>query len=160
MTKKERATCVVECVDETVQITLPRWEALSVAKAIYAAAEDVGISHMESSRIRSIAEQIVRGTRPNGEPYLRYEAKPERYPYKVDRPPASFRNEFDIDHVLHGSPPYPVLSHRDMREVYPLLEAMTVRGEKLTAAQIADRLHVDERTICRWRKRAREGERK
>ena len=55
-------------------------------------------------------------------------------------------SDADMNHVLHGHAPYPLLSVRDMRTVYLLLEA---RG--MGARHIAERLHVHHRSVVRWR---------
>lgn len=60
-------------------------------------------------------------------------------------------SELDMDHVVRGNPPYPVLSAADTKTVWPLLEA-----KDLSLAEVAQRLYVDPRTVSRWRKREKE----
>ncbi len=66
------------------------------------------------------------------------------------RPNNGYSSYPDKDHVLYGEAPYPVLSWPDLREVYPVLEA---RG--MSARNIAQRLHLSNRTIVRYRAKAR-----
>lgn len=63
-----------------------------------------------------------------------------------DGPP----DEFDIDHVVNGSPPYPALKESDLHRAWRLLEE---KGK--SAKRIAERLQVATRTVTRWRARAR-----
>jgi hypothetical protein len=88
-------------------------------------------------------------SKPQGKPP--YLIAPNRW--KVERPPdCDHPDEFDIDQVVNGSPPYPVLSESDLHTAWLLLEE---KGK--SARQIAERLHVAVRTVTRWRKRKREG---
>lgn len=62
-------------------------------------------------------------------------------------------SEVDIDHVVNGSPPYPLLCPPDLKEAWRQLEA-----KMKSVAEISRRLQVSDRTISRWRKQEREGE--
>lgn len=136
----------VEFDGETVRIEMPRWEALEIAQILRAGAAEHASSRKASARVRGIAAKIVKVTRPKREK-LSLPGRKARY--SVERPPSAYVSEVDMDHVLHGSAPYPVLSERDMRTVYPQLEA-----KELSAPEIGARLYVHERTIYRWRKAA------
>lgn len=129
---------------DTVVITLRRWEATALARVLLNAIEQFPLQSRERSRLRGVARTIIARTRPKKQPKYRQN--------KVERPPNGYRSEFDIDHVLNGSAPYPVLSFEDMHEVYPLLEQ---RG--LTAKEIAARVYVSSRTVVRWRRETRKG---
>lgn len=135
---KTRNTYTVTVDEDRVTITMARWEALAMARVILGALDEHSPQPRECSRLRAVAKRIVYSTRPKKIP---------KYRYVVERPPNGYRSEFDIDHVLNGPNPYPVLSLDDMDEVYPLLEK---RG--LSAPQIAERLYVQPRTIVRWRR--------
>lgn len=65
---------------------------------------------------------------------------------RVRRPPPGPPNEFDMEQVLRGEMPFPVLSVKDVHTVYPLLEA-----KGLGARDIAERLWISYRTVVRWR---------
>lgn len=137
---KLRATHAVEMDDdEEVTVRMPRWEALALAQIVIAAVGEHSTHKLERQRLNGLAQMIARTTRPKAPP------PPPRI-HRTIRPSSVYRSEFDIDHVLNGSPPFPVLSMKDMDEVYPLLEK---RG--LSANEIAARLYVSPRTVVRWR---------
>lgn len=131
----------VEDDGETVHLRLSRQEANALAELIRKAAQD-HFSRRGRDRLRGIAKRIITATRPKP---IRKGSNPN---YKVDRPPNWYPSEIDRHHVLSGSDPYPVLCQRDLGKVYPLLEK-----KGLSAPEIAERLHLDERTIYRWRKK-------
>lgn len=72
------------------------------------------------------------------------------YAGRAVRPPGAYPNEMDMDRVLNGPSPYPLLSNRDMRTVFLELDA---RG--MSARRIAERLRIHHRTVVRWRGQAK-----
>jgi hypothetical protein len=137
---KLRATHTVEMNDdEEVTVRMPRWEALALAQIVLAAVGQHSTHRLERQRLNGLAHMIARTTRPKA-------PLPPKKVQRTMRPSSVYRSEFDIDHVLNGSPPFPVLSLKDMDEVYPLLEK-----REHSAAEIGARLYVTPRTVVRWR---------
>lgn len=134
--------------DDMVTIRMNRWVAVAMAETLRSVLPRHVSDNETGRRMRGVARAIVGATRPKRErSYDRY----YYYRFRVPRPPSSTSSEVDMDHVLYGGAPYPVLSVPDMKEVYPLLEE-----RRLSAARIAERLHVAPRTVVRWRLATRE----
>ena len=72
------------------------------------------------------------------------------YQPRVKRPPDSCSNAEDRDQVVNGYPPYPVLSNADVLRVLPLLDK-----KRLEDRLVADRLHVNVRSVYRLRRKMR-----
>lgn len=135
--RKTTSDYTVAVDEDRVTIVMDRWEALSMARILLDALGEYSPQRTERSRLRGVARRIIISTRPEKLP---------KFGHRVERPPSGYRSEFDIDHVLNGPKPYPVLSLEDMDEVYPQLER---RG--LSATEIGARLYVAPRTVVRWR---------
>jgi hypothetical protein len=127
----------VEVKDGEVLLSLSPWEAQALARILAEASPAHGKSALEKRRMRAISALIVRSLRPK--------RVTKRY-QRVKRPPSDYQNVIDMEDVVRGTPPFQVLSVRDMREVYPQLEA-----KGMSAAQIAGRLYVSPRSVVRWR---------
>ena len=69
--------------------------------------------------------------------------------HQIRRPPDD--DEVALDKVIKGEGPYPILSQMDARRVIAHFE------NRLSARELGERLHVDHRTIERWRKLYRLG---
>lgn len=76
--------------------------------------------------------------------------KKQVYRKKVERPTGS--NPTDMDWVVNGPPPFPVLSYPDNMRALRRLDAQVPR---LPTHLIARRLYVDERTVYRMRRKLR-----
>lgn len=137
----------VEAQGEKVLLSLylERHEALALALLLARAVQDQDIQGRQAERWRGVARRL-RAAAADAVPY--------KNAGRVRRPPASYSSTEDMNHVLYGSAPFPVLSVPDLRAVYPALEA-----RKLSARQIAQRLQVHQRTVQDWRAARRaEGE--
>lgn len=121
----------------TITLTMPRERAVSLATVLQAVAETHAASVKEAEHLRRIAREIRVAAR-------RFRRRRNNRPV---RPSSRYRSDSDMQHVLHGGPPYPVLSERDMATVYPLLEAYGWPNR-----EIAGRLHITTRTVNRWRR--------
>jgi AraC-like DNA-binding protein len=132
----------VEVDGDEVRVTMSRAEALAVAKVLRSEAGNYGVSSLEKGRLRAIAAAIGRATRPKKRVYN-----------KIPRPSSDFSSPIDMEHVLYGGPPWPTLSMNDMNAVYPQLVA-----QGLKPREIARRLYLNERTVYRRFKAAREAE--
>lgn len=60
-------------------------------------------------------------------------------------------DEIALRRVIEGEQPYPVLSRMDARRV------VIHFGHTLSARQLGERLHMDHRTVARWRTEYKEG---
>jgi hypothetical protein len=138
-----RAEVEVDEDGQTVTLRLARAEALALAELIKRTKlKPSRCSPRGRERLRGIARRIVSQTRPT-EPRERLHED-----YRHGRPSDQYPSEFDRDHALNGSAPFPLLCLRDLKQVYPLLEQKGLR-----APEIAERLHLTERTVYRWRKK-------
>lgn len=128
-------------------VNLSRFEAQQLSAALRTAVQRPRYGLVVIKRFSGLCNALKKAAEP---------PLPEGYGpgLRIRRPSGKYPNELDMDHVLNGRPPYPVLSARDMRTVYPLLET-----KGLSASEIAERLHVAARTVNRYRKKLREGER-
>ena len=127
-----------------VTIRLRRWEAGHLASIVAEAAAKPGVTPYQGHRWRALAKALNQACKPQPKYNRRY---------RVIRPSGTYPNHLDMDHVVNGSPPYPVLSVPDLQTVWPQLEA-----KGLSALHIAKRLHVAQRTVNRWRRLAAKGE--
>lgn len=146
----------VELKEEAVQVTftLPdRWAAQRLAQILVERGAFGPEPEKERRIWRVLAREMVRQIKEQT-------ARPPRY-QRVKRPPPGVSVPVDVDWVVHGQAPFPVLSATDMRDAYQRLRHLKVRGNPLSVTAIARRLHVSSRTVWRWeqaeRVRARNG---
>ena len=125
--------------DVLVTLRLRRWEAMRLCTILMAAADRQSTSEREGSKWRGIAGKLK----------TLATSEDARFTYsgRHRRPPSTYENEIDMDLVLNGHAPYPVLSVRDMNTVWLQLEK-----RNMSARDVADRLHVHPRTVVRWRR--------
>lgn len=140
----------VEVVGSGVRVTLTltdRWLAQRLVQ-IFAERGAFGPESDKERRVwRVLAKSIARQMREQT-------AAPPRY-RRVKRPPLGTSVPLDVDWVVNGSPPYPVLSVNDMRTAYRRLKNVRRHGQPLSTVTIARRLHVAPETVWRWERAAR-----
>lgn len=127
-------------------------DAWRLAILLLAGASRTDCSTREAARWRQAARELKKKLQ-----LLMPKPKPSAVPEnlaalsnRVQRPPARLSNAADRQRVIDGILPYPVLSMPDLRVVWPQLEK-----QGLSEKEIADRLHVSDRTIFRWRRNKR-----
>ncbi len=125
-----------------VTLRLQRAEAVRLATILLAVGGRASTSRKEARRWRGIARKLRSTCEKLADDRL------FRY-----RPSSRYENPIDMEHVVTGTAPYPVLSVRDNKTAWLQLEE---RG--MSARNIAERLRVHSRTVVRWRKTKREGE--
>lgn len=125
-----------------------RQEVSRLAFLMTAAADWHSFSQREGALWRRIGADLKAYADAAQKPPSKVKPKKIRWEGRGRRP--SEGSEIDVNHVLYGHEPYPMLSDGDMRTVYPVLES-----RRMSARQIAERLHVHRRTVSRWRKRAK-----
>ncbi len=130
-----------------------RWEAWRMAVIMTAAADWQSATRKEGSRWRRAGSEIKKYLQDTEPVYPRKNKQGISAYLRPARPPSAYSSDSDMSHVLYGRAPFPLLSVRDMRTVYPLLEA-----RKMSARHIAERLYVHHRTVVRWRGETRQRE--
>jgi len=134
---------VQEDGDIIVTLRLRRWEALRLCTILMAVQDRSSTSALEGAKWRGIASKLKTVATKSDARFM--------YRGKHRRPPSAYPNEIDMEMVLNGQMPYPVLSVKDMMTVWPRLEA-----KNLSAREIGDRLMVHPRTVVRWRREKKE----
>lgn len=93
-----------------------------------------------SGRLNRIAQRVLEDAgRPRVKPYRRQAKRPKH------------DDEWAVRRVVDGITPYPVLSLADARRAFIAMRP------KRTLFEMAERLHMDPRTVSRWAKSYREG---
>lgn len=118
--------------------TLTLTEARRMAHILRRAAEQEEDTDI-ARKLRTVAYQIVE----RGEGKLHVHKRPAQRPADNDAEA--------VGRVLRGEQPYPVLSEEDKKTAWRRLEE---RG--VSASEIGRRLHVNARTVSRWRRMERE----
>lgn len=116
-----------------------RWEVWRLSVIMTAAADWQSCTRKEGARWRRAGKELKAWAQREGNTVEGVTGLPRR-------PPSEYTSEVDMDHVLYGHAPYPLLSVKDMHMVYPLLEA-----RRMSARHIAERLRVHHRSVVRWR---------
>lgn len=131
----------IDDAGETIHLRLSKAEAMAFVRAVAQADTRNGKrTRPAEERLRGMASSVA---------HLVKQSK-KAPPTRIKRPPDSESNEIDMDHVVHGSPPYPVLCQKDAYAVFARLER-----KGMPTAEIAGRLFVHYRTVYRWRKQYR-----
>lgn len=149
MTDSDKRIVQVEEVNGHFRVTLhlsTRWEAWRLAVLLTAGSVRTDATLKERARWKRAAKELKKSLE---EPLRKVAPLGSS---RVTRPPADLASAEDRQRVIDGIPPYPVLPVADVAPVWRLLEK-----QGLYPADIADRLHVSERTVFRWRRNEKGG---
>lgn len=83
-------------------------------------------------KLRRMAQKIVAET-----------SFPRVYHKRVERPWSD--DEWALQRVIDGDPPYPVLSQPDAQRAF-----LVLRSQHVSLKEIGYRLHINPRTVSRW----------